>query len=84
MQIIGVAELEAERSTSCGPIRKSDFVPLVKSQCICRNNAKPDKDGNTYHNPSCLVPGHGCMNRYIEQSHLDSKFRTVGVPTLAK
>ena len=59
--------------------KSSEFVPIVKTQCIC---SKPIVvDGVTYdvHSPSCLADGHGCQGHYIPKAEARWKeTRTIG------
>jgi hypothetical protein len=59
--------------------KSSEFVPIVKTQCIC---PPPEMiDGVLYeiHDPSCLADGHGCQGHYIPQAEVRWKdTRTIG------
>ena len=76
--IVTQEDLKAEHNSE-QPTRPSDFVPLVKTQCTCRNSGKPDKDwANTDHNPSCCVSGHGTGGRYVPRGPSLKSSRRVG------
>jgi len=75
--IVTQEDLKAEHNSE-QPTQPSEFVPLVKTQCTCRNSGKPDKDGNIYYNPSCCVSGHGTGGWYVPKAPILKSSRRAG------
>jgi hypothetical protein len=45
------------------------FQPIVKTQCICPNQGKPDRDGFIVTSPACMM--HGLRSRHIQDPEID-------------